>query len=142
MTECRRRVRAEARPSLIASQTTATGSTTAASATTRARTVSSIPSSRRATVRLGAIAIDHADDAKGEYIATWLPQLAPFSIDQRHVPWLLTSVQREQHQLTADKFPERPIIEQNSWRAHYKRSNSRSSRGRGRGPKKGSRDDA
>ncbi len=52
-------------------------------------------------------------DAKGEYIATWIPQLKDVKEEFRHHPWT------QQGGADLGDYPSKPMIEQQMWRKHY-----------------------
>lgn len=67
-------------------------------------------------------------DSHGEYVKTWLPALRNLHPDYVHTPWLLDAEERRSYGLkttqmdvTIDSYPERPIIEDESWQKHYNR---------------------
>ncbi|CDS00413.1 hypothetical protein [Sporisorium scitamineum] len=52
-------------------------------------------------------------DAKGEYVATWIPQLRGVPEQYRHHPWTQAGGG------SVEGYPNRPMVEQQMWRKHY-----------------------
>lgn len=77
-------------------------------------------------------------DSHGEYVKTWIPALRNAHPDWVHTPWLLTSEERRVYgvkttrmEVTMVGYPERPIVELETWRKHYERKSGVGSKMRG-----------
>lgn len=67
-------------------------------------------------------------DSHGEYVKMWIPALRNLHPDYVHTPWLLDAEERRSYGLkttqmdvTMDAYPQRPMLEHESWQKHYNR---------------------
>ncbi|UZJ56859.1 hypothetical protein CBS101457_006179 [Exobasidium rhododendri] len=74
-------------------------------------------------------------DSHGEYVKLWIPALRNLHPDYIHTPWLLDAEERRSYGLksslidvTMDAYPEKPMLELESWRKHYNRKDGAGSK--------------
>ncbi|GAA5862410.1 hypothetical protein JCM1840_004172 [Sporobolomyces johnsonii] len=60
-------------------------------------------------------------DPHGEYIKTWLPQLASVPAQRIQCPWVLSPADRARYLPDPSAYPLEPVLEQPSWKPHYTR---------------------
>jgi len=53
-------------------------------------------------------------------VKTWLPQLAKVPAEQIHAPWTMSSQDFEKY-IEKGSYPDKPVMEQQSWKPHYHR---------------------
>ncbi|TKY87726.1 hypothetical protein EX895_003307 [Sporisorium graminicola] len=66
-------------------------------------------------------------DARGEYVATWIPELKNVPEQYRHHPWT------QEGGAKVDGYPSRPMIEQQMWKKHYSNAGGASGNGQRNG---------
>lgn len=59
-------------------------------------------------------------DPRGDYIRQWLPQLAEVPTNRIQCPWTLSPKDFSKY-VPDGSYPKRPVLEQQSWKAHYTR---------------------
>ncbi|GAA5970557.1 hypothetical protein JCM3765_000806 [Sporobolomyces pararoseus] len=56
----------------------------------------------------------------GSYVKRWLPQLAKVPAEQIHAPWTMSSQDFDKY-IEKGSYPNKPVMEQQSWKPHYHR---------------------
>lgn len=59
-------------------------------------------------------------DPYGDYIRTWLPQLAEVPTNKIQCPWTLPPKDFARY-IPQGSYPQKPVLEQSNWKPHYTR---------------------
>jgi deoxyribodipyrimidine photo-lyase len=100
--------------------------------------VAGVGNDQRASRQFNTIKQAKDYDSHGEYVKMWIPALRNLHPDYVHTPWLLDEEERRRYGLKTTKmdvtlvgYPERPMLELESWKKHYERREGVGSKMRG-----------
>ncbi|BGP36334.1 hypothetical protein JCM10450v2_000231 [Rhodotorula kratochvilovae] len=82
--------------------------------------VSGVGNDPRASRQFNPVKQGNDYDPYGDYVRTWLPQLASLPTSRIQCPWTLHPADRARL-VPAGSYPARPVVEQPGWKAHYAR---------------------
>ncbi|POY75360.1 hypothetical protein BMF94_1590 [Rhodotorula taiwanensis] len=82
--------------------------------------VAGVGNDPRASRQFNPIKQGNDYDPRGDYIRQWLPQLAEVPTNRIQCPWTLSDKDFKKY-IPEGSYPKRPVLEQQTWKAHYTR---------------------